>query len=165
VSTILEVDTTGWVDARALRLHSRWAPKVCRSEPLFLPWAGSVGQRSVPNRSFIVRSKRNGPNRYFHGSLGERNQESANERIQTCEQSAAAISCATCSTQTVATPASAQGALELVTIWAGQNASLRHSIDATDFMTQLIAEAKSVFSKYWEAVSPVRETRDEDEAR
>jgi len=50
-------------------------------------------------------------------------------------------------TQTVATPASAQGALELMTIWAGQNASLCHSTDATDFMTQLIAEAESVFSK------------------
>jgi hypothetical protein len=68
-------------------------------------------------------------------------------------------------TQTVATPASAQGTLDLMTIWAGQNASLCHSTDATDFMTQLIAEAATVFSKYWEAVSPVRQTRDEDEAR
>jgi nitronate monooxygenase len=68
-------------------------------------------------------------------------------------------------TQSVATPASAQGALELMTIWAGQNLSLCHSTDATEFMTQLIAEAETVFSKYWEAVSPVRETRDEDEAR
>jgi nitronate monooxygenase len=67
-------------------------------------------------------------------------------------------------TQTVATPASAQGTLELMTIWAGQNASLCHSTDATEFMTQLIAEAETVFSKYWEAVSAVRETRDEDEA-
>jgi hypothetical protein len=67
-------------------------------------------------------------------------------------------------TQTVATPASAQGALGLMTIWAGQNGSLLHSIDATDFMTQPIAEAESVFSKYWEGVSAVRETRDEDEA-
>src|SRR6266446_1310568 len=50
-------------------------------------------------------------------------------------------------TQTVATPASAQGALELMTIWAGQNASLCHSTDATEFMTQLIAEAETVFSK------------------
>ena len=58
-------------------------------------------------------------------------------------------------TQTVATPASAQGALELMTIWAGQNASLCHSTDATEFMTQLIAEAETVFSKYWEAVSSV----------
>jgi len=30
-------------------------------------------------------------------------------------------------------------------------------------MTQLIAEPETVFSKYWEAVSVVRETRDEDE--
>ena len=45
-------------------------------------------------------------------------------------------------TQTVATPASAQGTLELMTIWAGQNASLCHSTDATEFMTQLIAEAE-----------------------
>jgi nitronate monooxygenase len=64
-------------------------------------------------------------------------------------------------TQTVATLASAQGTLELMTIWAGQNASLCHSTDATEFITQLIAEAESVFSKYWEAVSPVRETRDD----
>ena len=42
--------------------------------------------------------------------------------------------------------------------------SLCHSTDATEFMTQLIAEAESVFSKYREAVSAVRETRDEDEA-
>ena len=68
-------------------------------------------------------------------------------------------------TQTVATPASAQGALELMTIWAGQNASPCHSTDATEFMTQLITEAETVFSKNWEAVSPVRETTDEDESR
>jgi hypothetical protein len=35
--------------------------------------------------------------------------------------------------------------------WAGQNASLCHAPDATEFMTQLIAEAETVFSKYWEA--------------
>ena len=67
-------------------------------------------------------------------------------------------------TQTVAAPASAQGISELMTIWAGQNATLCHSTDATEFMTQLIAEAETVFSKYWEAVSVARETRDEDEA-
>src|SRR5260370_9312215 len=54
-------------------------------------------QRSVPKRSFSVRGKRNGPYGRLHGTLGERNQEPANERIQTCEQSTAAISCATCS--------------------------------------------------------------------
>jgi hypothetical protein len=31
-----------------------------------------------------------------------------------------------------------------MTIWAGQNASLCHSTDATEFVTQLIAEAESV---------------------
>jgi hypothetical protein len=67
-------------------------------------------------------------------------------------------------TQTIATPASAQESLELMTIWVGQNASLCHSADATEFMTQLIAEAETVFSKYSEAVSAVRETRDQDEA-
>ena len=67
-------------------------------------------------------------------------------------------------TQTVATPASAQGALELMTTWAGQNASLCHSTGATEFMTRLIVEAETVFSKCWDAVSVLRETRDEDEA-
>ena len=67
-------------------------------------------------------------------------------------------------TQRVAAPASAQRALELMAIWAGQNAGLCHSTDATEFMTQLIAEAETAFSKSWEAVSVVRETRDGDEA-
>jgi hypothetical protein len=48
-------------------------------------------------------------------------------------------------TQTVAAPASAQGISELMTIWAGQNATLCHSTDATEFMTQLIAEPKRSF--------------------
>ena len=42
--------------------------------------------------------------------------------------------------------------------------SLCHSTDATEFMTQLIAKAETVLSKYWGAVSVARETRDEDEA-
>jgi len=148
----------------ALRQHSR-SRRRRADRNRFSPVRRFWRQRSVPKRSFIVRGKRNGPYGRLHGTLGERNQEPANERIQGCEQSAAAISPEQALTQTVATPASAQGALELMTIWAGRNASLRHSIDATDFMTHLIAEAESVFSKYWEAVSPVRETRDEDEAR
>jgi nitronate monooxygenase len=53
-------------------------------------------------------------------------------------------------TQTVATPASAQATLELMTIWAGQNASLCHSTDATELITRLIAETQTVFSKYRE---------------
>jgi hypothetical protein len=53
-------------------------------------------------------------------------------------------------TQTVATPASAQGSLALMTIWAGQNTSLCHSTEAIEFMNELIAEAETVFSKYWE---------------
>jgi hypothetical protein len=51
-----------------------------------------------------------------------------------------------------------------MTIWAGENASLCHSTDAAEFMTQLITEAETVFSKYWQAVSAVREARDEDKA-
>ena len=47
---------------------------------------------------------------------------------------------------------------------ADQNANLCHSTDATEFMTQLIAEAETVFSKCWDAVTVLRETRDEDEA-
>ena len=63
-------------------------------------------------------------------------------------------------TQTIVGPATKKGRIEWMTVAAGQNASLCHSTDATEFMTQLIAEAETVFSKYWEAVSAVRETRD-----
>jgi nitronate monooxygenase len=49
-------------------------------------------------------------------------------------------------TQTVASPASAQEKAELMTLWAGQSASLRHCTDATVYMTQLIAEVDVCFS-------------------
>jgi nitronate monooxygenase len=50
-------------------------------------------------------------------------------------------------TQTVASPASAQEKAELMTLWAGQSASLRHCTEATEFMTQLIAEVDACFSR------------------
>jgi hypothetical protein len=50
-----------------LRQHSRSAPKACRSEPLF-----SHAQVLAPNRSFIVRDKRNGPHRRFHRGIRNR---------------------------------------------------------------------------------------------
>jgi hypothetical protein len=49
--------------------------------------------------------------------------------------------------------------------FGGSKRKSLHSTNATEFMTRLIAEAETVFSKYWAAVSPVRETRDEDESR
>jgi len=50
--------------------------------------------------------------------------------------------------QTVAAPASVRDIPELMTVWAGQSASLCRCTDATEFMTQLIAEAETVFAKY-----------------
>ena len=48
-------------------------------------------------------------------------------------------------TQTVASPASTQDMAELMTLWAGQSASLRFCTEATEFMTQLIAEVDACF--------------------
>jgi hypothetical protein len=79
-----------------LRQHSRRRRRRAdrnRFSPVRRFWR----QRGLPNRSVIVRGKRNGPYGRLHGTLGERSQKPANERLQTCEQSAAAISCATCS--------------------------------------------------------------------
>jgi nitronate monooxygenase len=51
-------------------------------------------------------------------------------------------------TQTVAAPASVQEKVELMTLWAGQSAGLCRCTEATEFMTQLIAEVDAFFSKY-----------------
>src|SRR6266481_2532458 len=59
----------------------------------FLPCAASGASEAY--RSALSLFAANGTD--LHGTLGERNQEPANERIQTCEQSVAAISGATCS--------------------------------------------------------------------
>ena len=48
-------------------------------------------------------------------------------------------------TQTVASPASTQAKAKLMTLWAGQSASLRCCTEATEFMTQLIAEVDACF--------------------
>ena len=50
-------------------------------------------------------------------------------------------------TQTVGSPASAQEQADLMTLWAGQSASLRQCTEATEFMTQLIEEVDACFSK------------------
>ena len=89
----------------ALRLHSRWALKVCRSEPLFC------------RAQVLAPAKRT--EALFH-------------RSQQTERTSPRRLC--------------------------------HSTDATEFMTQLIAEAETAFSKCWDAVSGLRETRDEDDA-
>jgi nitronate monooxygenase len=51
-------------------------------------------------------------------------------------------------TQTIAGPASTRGRAELMTVWAGQSASLCHHTEAGKFMTSLIAEVDAFFSKY-----------------
>lgn len=51
-------------------------------------------------------------------------------------------------TQTIAGPASTKGRAELMTVWAGQSASLCHHTEAGKFMTSLIAEVDAFLSKY-----------------
>jgi nitronate monooxygenase len=43
-------------------------------------------------------------------------------------------------TQTIAGPATTKGRAELMTVWAGQSASLCHHAKADEFMTSLIAQ-------------------------
>jgi nitronate monooxygenase len=50
-------------------------------------------------------------------------------------------------TQTVASPASVQETAALMTLWAGQSASLSHCTEATAFMKQLVAEVDACFSR------------------
>jgi hypothetical protein len=49
--------------------------------------------------------------------------------------------------QTVASPTSAHEKAELMTLWAGQSASVSHRTEATELMTQLIEEVDAYFSK------------------
>ncbi len=50
-------------------------------------------------------------------------------------------------TQTVAAPASTQEKAELMTLWAGQSAGLCRCTEATEFMTELIANADAFFAE------------------
>ena len=43
-------------------------------------------------------------------------------------------------TQTIASPAAAQERPELMTLWAGQSASLSHCTEAAELMKQLVTE-------------------------
>jgi hypothetical protein len=86
--------------------------------------------------------------RYGCAVKGERNQESADERIQTSEQSAAAISRTTCSDPNGCDTRFRSGSFGAHDNLGGSKRKLCHSTDATEFMTQLIAEAETVFYKY-----------------
>jgi hypothetical protein len=131
----------------ALRQHSRWALKVCRSEALF-----SRARVLEPARPTELTEA-------FTGRLARGIRNRLMNEFRHVNSPPLPFPVQYALTQTVATPASAQGTLELMTIWAGQNARLYHSTDAIEFITQLIAEAETVFSKYWEAVSAVRNSR------
>lgn len=50
-------------------------------------------------------------------------------------------------TQTVASPAASLGKAELMTLWAGQSASLSHSGEASEFLNNLLAEADDCLLK------------------
>jgi hypothetical protein len=49
--------------------------------------------------------------------------------------------------QTIAGPASRQGRMEWLTLWAGQSVSLCHHTEAGKLMTELIAKANAFFPK------------------
>ena len=126
---------------------SRCVTDACRSEPLFLPRAGPGASEAYRRALSSFAANGTDLTDAFTGRLARGIRNRLMNEFRHVSSPSLPFPVQHALTQTVATPASAQGALELMTIWAGQNASLCHSTDATDFMTQLIAEAETVFSE------------------
>jgi nitronate monooxygenase len=131
----------------ALRLHSRWGAEGVQIGTAFLPCAGSGASEVYRTALSLFAANGTDLTDAFTGRLprGIKNRL-MNEFKHVSSPPPFPVQHAL--TQTIAAPASAQGISELMTIWAGQNAALCHSTGATEFMTQLIAEAETVFSKY-----------------
>ena len=81
----------------------------------------------------------------FHRTISQGNQASPHGRIYPCKQPSIAISVAARPDPTVAALASTQKTAALKTLWSGQSAGLGRCTEATDLMTQLIAESDAFF--------------------
>lgn len=114
----------------------------------FVPCAGSGANKPYAAALLSETAKRTGLTDAFTGRLARGLRNRLMDELEARSSHPLPFPLQHAVTQTYAGPAVQQGKPELMTLWAGQSASLCRCSDATELMSQLIAETDAYFSKY-----------------
>jgi|RhiMetdeSRZDD1v2_1073273.scaffolds.fasta_scaffold329537_2 nitronate monooxygenase len=138
----------GIADGRGLVAALALGAEAVQIGTAFLPCAGSGASKAYRAALLSEAAKRTDLTDAFTGRLARGIRNRLMNEFRQMSSPPLPFPLQHALTQTVAAPASAQETAELMTLWAGQSAGLCRCTEATEFMTQLIAEVDAFFSKY-----------------
>jgi nitronate monooxygenase len=138
----------GIADARGIAAALALGAKGVQIGTAFLACAGSGASKPLALALLSEAPKPTGLTEEFTGRLARGLRNRLMDELEERNSSPLPFPLQHSVVQTFARPASEQGKTELMTLWAGQSASLCRSTEATELMTRLIAGTDAYFSKY-----------------
>ena len=137
----------GIADARGIAAAFALGAEGVQIGTAFLPCAGSGATKTYAAALLSEAAKRTCLTDAFTGRLARGIRNRLMEELRDRNSSPLPFPLQHTVTQTLAGPAAQQGKTELMTLWAGQSASLCRCTDATELMTQLIAGTDAYFQR------------------
>jgi nitronate monooxygenase len=138
----------GIADARGIAAALALGAEGVQIGTAFLPCADSGCSKPYAAALLSEAAKRTGLTDAFTGRLARGLRNRLMEELEARRSHPLPFPLQHTVTQTYAGPAAQQGKTDLMTLWAGQSASLCRCSDATELMAQLIAGTDAYFSKY-----------------
>lgn len=138
----------GIADARGIAAALALGAEGVQIGTAFLPCAGSGASKPHVAAVLSEAAKRSGLTDAFTGRLARGLKNRLMDELGDRSSPPLPFPSQHTAIQTFARPASEQGKTELMTLWAGQSASLCRCTDATELMTRLIAGTDAYFSKH-----------------
>jgi len=138
----------GIADARGIAAALALGAEGVQIGTAFLPCAGSGASKPYAAALLSETAKRTGLTDAFTGRLARGLSNRLMDELKARRSPPLPFPLQHTVTQTFAGPAAKQGKTELMTLWAGQSASLCRCTDATELMTRLIAGTDAYFSRY-----------------
>ena len=138
----------GIADARGIVAALALGAEGVQIGTAFVPCAGSGASEPYAAALLSEAAKRTGLTDAFTGRLARGLKNRLMDELEARSSLPLPFPLQHAVTQTVAGPAAQQRKTELMTLWAGQSASLCRCADATELMTRLIAGTDAYFSKY-----------------
>ena len=136
----------GIADARGIVAALALGAEAVQIGTAFVPCAGSGANKPYAAALLCEAAKRTGLTDAFTGRLARGLKNRLMDELEDRSSPPLSFPLQHTVTQTVAGPAAQQGKTDLMTLWAGQSASLCRCSDATELMSQLIAETDAYFS-------------------
>jgi nitronate monooxygenase len=137
----------GIADARGIAAALALGAGAVQIGTAFLPCAGSGASKTHAAALLSEAAKQTGLTDKFTGRLARGLRNRLMDELEDRSTSPLPFPVQHSVTQTYASRAAQQGKTELMTLWAGQSASLCRCADATELMTHLIAGTDAYFSK------------------